>query len=194
MNIIEETEKIIQSACEEYKQSAEDGYDYWNEHIKYVYEEAIKLAQKYNADEEIVRLGALLHDIALVKKVGDRKDHHINGKLLADEVLTSFSYPEDKKQKVLGCVLHHRSSKNAENVEEQCVADADVLAHFDNIPMLFNSAFNRSNLNLNEVRPWMKDCFEKDFNDLSERTKVEFKERYNLICDVVLNISNADNK
>ena len=30
---------------------------------------------------EIVKLGALLHDIALICKVGDRKDHHINGKI-----------------------------------------------------------------------------------------------------------------
>ncbi len=186
MNIIEESKRIIKEASEKYKQEAEDSYDYWNEHIKYVYEEAIKLAEKYGADREIVELGALLHDIALVKKYGDRKDHHINGEKLAREVLESFNYPEDKKEKVLGCVLHHRSSKNAENIEEMCVADADVLAHFDNIPMLFNSAFNRNNLKLNEVRKWMKECFDKDYNDLSERTREEFKEKYKTICEVVL--------
>ena len=186
MEIVEEAKKTIMEACEKYKQEAEDGYDYWNEHIKYVYEEAIKLADKYGADREVVELGALLHDIALVKKYGDRKDHHINGEKLAREVLESYNYPEDKKEKVLGCVLHHRSSKNAENIEEMCVADADVLAHFNNIPMLFNSAFNRNNLKLNEVRIWMKECFEKDFNDLSEKTREEFKEKYKNICEVVL--------
>ena len=71
--------------------------------------------------------------------------------------------------------------KNATNIEETCVADADILAHFDNIPMLFNSAFNRNNLSLNEVREWMLKQFEKDFNDLSDRTKENFKEKYNLI-------------
>lgn len=30
---------------------------------------------------EIVKLDDLLHDIALICKVGDRKDHHINGKI-----------------------------------------------------------------------------------------------------------------
>ena len=47
----------------------------------------LALAQKYGADIEIVKLGALLHDIALICKVGDRKDHHINGKILAEEIL-----------------------------------------------------------------------------------------------------------
>lgn len=54
--------------------------------------------------------------------------------------------------RVIGCVINHRSSKNATNIEELCVADADILAHFDNMPMLFNSAFNRNNIRLNEVR------------------------------------------
>lgn len=67
-----------------------------------------------------------------------------------------------------------------------CVADADVLAHFDNIPMLFNSAYNRNNLNLNEVREWMRNVFEEDYNDLSDKTKELFKDRYEQIKDIIL--------
>jgi len=186
MNIIDEIKKLIIDTSEEYKINSEDRYDYWNEHIKYVYEEAIKLADKYDADREIVELGALLHDVALIKRYGDRKNHHINGEILAREILDKFNYPDDKKERVLKCVLHHRSSKNAENIEEICVADADVLAHFDNIPMLFNSAFNRNHLLLDEVRSWIKECFEKDYDDLSDKTKEEFREKYKNICDVVL--------
>ena len=186
MQIINLIEKEVKEKINEYKLSSEDHYDFWNEHIKFVYEESKKLAKKYNADIEIVSLGALLHDIALIYKVGDRKNHHINGKKIADEILTKYNYETDKKEKVLNCVYNHRSSKNATTIEELCVADADILAHFDNIPMLFNSAFNRSNLKLNEVRNWMKECFEKDYDDLSDKTKEIFKERYKTICEIVL--------
>ena len=186
MDIINCIEEYVKGKIEEYKQNAVDHYDFWNEHIKYVYIESQKLATQYGADMEIVKLGALLHDIALICKVGDRKDHHINGKILAEEILRRYNYPEEKINRVLSCVYNHRSSKNATNIEDLCVADADIIAHFDNIPMLFNSAYNRNKVNLNEVRKWMKDCFEKDFDDLSERTKVEFKDRYNLICEIVL--------
>jgi len=184
MDIVDLVEKEVIDASEKYKNEVDDHYDYWNEHIKYVYYEAINLAKKYNANLEIVKLGALLHDIALIKRVGERNDHHENGKILADKILDKYNYPN--KEKVLGCILHHRSSKNATNIEELCVADADVLAHFDNIPMLFNSAFNRNKLSLDEVKTWMKDVFEKDYDDLSDNTKKEFKERYNLIKEIVL--------
>lgn len=186
MEIVNSIEKEIKEKIEKYKNEAEDHYDFWNEHIKYVYEESKKLAKQYGADEEIVKLGALLHDIALICKVGERKDHHINGKILAEELLRKYNYEENKLNRVLSCVYNHRSSKNATNIEDMCVADADILAHFDNIPMLFNSAYNRNNVSLHKVRNWMKEVFEKDYNDLSDRTKVYFKERYEVICEVVL--------
>ena len=186
MNIVEEIEKYVKKQIEIYKINSDDHYDFWNEHIKYVYENSIKLAKKYSADLEIVSLGALLHDIALINKVGDRKDHHINGEIIAKELLNNLSYDDEKTNKVLKCIYNHRSSLNAESIEEICVADADILAHFDNIPMLFNSAFVRNKVNLNEVREWMKNTFEKDYNDLSEKTKEVFKERYELICEIII--------
>ncbi len=185
-NIVNLIEQEVKALIKNYKDNADDHYDFWNEHIKYVYKESQKLASKYGADIEIVRLGALLHDIALFSKVGDRKDHHINGKILAEKILKKHNYPEEKLSRVLSTIYNHRSSKNATNVEDLCVADADIIAHFDNIPMLFNSAYNRCNVNLNEVRAWMKHCFEKDYNDLSDKSKEQFKERYKLICEIVL--------
>ena len=190
MSIIDRVKEYVLKQINEYKENSNDHYDFWNEHIKYVYKESINLAKEYNADLEIVSLGALLHDIALINKIGDRKDHHINGKIISKEILEKFHYNDEKLNRVLKCVYNHRSSKNAETIEELCVADADILAHFDNIPMLFNSAFVRSNITLSEIRNWMKECFEKDYNDLSDRTKTKFKEKYEDICKIVLGDEN----
>lgn len=186
MDYIDLIEKEVKEKIEEYKLNSEDHYDFWNEHVRYVYEESRRLAIMYKADVQIVSLGALLHDIALIYKIGDRKEHHINGKSLANEILSKYSYPEEKKEKVLGCVYNHRTSKNATNIEELCVADADILAHFRNIPMLFNSAFIRNNIDLSKIRDWVREAFEKDYNDLSERTKEKFRDEYKQICKVVL--------
>ena len=183
--MIEQIEKYVQEKSKEYEELSEDSYDFWNEHIKYVYQESIFLANKYHADEEIVKLAALLHDIALINKVGDRKNHHINGEKIAREILTNLNYDNDKKEKVLKCILHHRSSLNGETIEEICVADADILAHFDNIPMLFNSAFVRNKCNLKEARIWLKEVLEKDYNELSKNTKELFKNRYEEIIDIL---------
>ena len=96
----------------------------WVHHLNGLYKEnktgnrvLINIANKYGADLEIVSLGALLHDIALVCKVGDRKDHHINGERLARKILDNNNYDSEKKERVLKCVYNHRSSKNAENIE-----------------------------------------------------------------------------
>ena len=111
--LIEKVKEYVINKSNEYKDSSLDHYDFWNEHIKYVYNEAINLANKYNADIDTVKLGALLHDIALIEKVGERKDHHLNGKILSDKILDEFNCPESIKSRVLGCVFNHRSSKNA---------------------------------------------------------------------------------
>ncbi len=186
MSIVEHIKKEIICASEAYKDRAADHYDFWNEHIKYVYAESSALAERYGADTEIVALGALLHDIAMIKQTGGRQEHHMTGARLAEALLRQYGYPEDKLRQVVGCVLHHRSSKEAENIEEICVADADILSHFDNIPMTFNFALHVCHVNSSELRGWLKAAFEKDFYDLSERTRTEFAERYEMICKVVL--------
>lgn len=187
MDIVEQIKDLIKQKSDEYLAADPGKYDFWDGHLKYVYKEATDLAEKYGADLEIVQLGALLHDLALLEKVGTKADHHENGKILAEEILHRYNYPEDKTQRVLGCVLHHRSSKNATNLEERCVADADVLAHFDNVPMLFNAAYSVHKLvGMNEVGDFMRATFEKDFGDLSDETKQDFAPRYKIIREVVL--------
>jgi uncharacterized protein len=186
--LVDKVKNEVMFEIENYKNSSEYNYDFWNEHIKYVYEEAVKLANKYSANIEIVELGALLHDIALIKKVGTKVDHHINGAKLGKEILEKYNCSQDIKEKVIGCIYNHRSSKNATNLEEQCVCDADILAHFDNITMMYSVAFKNPNTTLNDVREHMKKSFEKDFNDLSEETKKDFTERYNMINKVIFGI------
>ena len=186
MDIVEFVKEYVIKKSDEYKADASDHYDFWNEHIKYVLEESVKLANEYGADIEIVSLGALLHDIALINKVSDRKDHHVNGEIISRKVLDNLGYDSEKKERVLKCVYNHRSSKNAESIEETCVSDADILAHFDNIPMLFHSAFIRNGVELNDINKWLEAAFEKDYNDLSDKTKESFRNRYELIKNILI--------
>lgn len=89
------TEKIKEELikrCNSYE--AKTGYNYYEYHIKYVVKNAIELAKKYNADIEIVELGALLHDIAVPSEYGDIEEHHIYGEKIAEELLTKLNYPK----------------------------------------------------------------------------------------------------
>ena len=165
------------------------GYDFWNDHIKYVVKNSVELAKKYGADIEIVELSALLHDIAMPSEIGPREEHNIYGTQIADELLTKLNYPEDRKERVKECVLRHRGSKDLprNTIEEQCVADADVIAHFDCIPSLFHLAFdkNEMGMSIEAGTEFVKKKLERDYNKLSERTRKEIKDRYENIVKVL---------
>ena len=182
--VTEQIKKEVLKINNNFMLTDEDNYDFWNNHIKYVVKESLFLAEKLGADKEIVEIGALLHDIAMMKRVGTKVDHHINGAIIAEQILSNYGVDKQKQQRIIGCVLHHRSSKNAENLEELCVADGDILAHFSNIPMCFFSAFKLKGYTLNDMDK-LKQWFEKDYNDLSEKSKVEFKQRYETIISVI---------
>lgn len=166
-----------------------DGYDFYEDHIKYVVKSAIYLAKEYGADVEIVELGALLHDIAMPLNIGPREEHHIYGAKIAEELLTKYNYPKNKIEIVKKCVLNHRGLKEfpRSTLEEECVADADVISHFDSIPVLFSTAFKQKNLNLHEGTKFVKNKLERDYNKLSTKTKILLKKRYKNIIKVLFN-------
>lgn len=165
----------------------EENYDFWNDHIKYVVKNALELADLYNADKEIVELGALLHDIAMPSKIGPREEHHIYGAQIAEELLTKYNYPKDRIERVKQCVLNHRGSKDLprNTLEEEIIADADVIAHFDSIPSLFYLAFTKRNLDIKEGIQFVKDKLARDYNKLSPRTRKHLEKRYQNILDVL---------
>jgi len=172
-SIIELIKEDFFKLNQKYIEESADGYNHWENHIKFVVEHALELADEFKADKEIVELGALLHDVALVANVGTKVDHHTNGAIIAEKMLRQHKYPEDRLKLVLGCILNHRSSKNATTNEELCVADADIMAHFDNMNMILNN-IKRLNRPKEEV---VSRC-EKDYYDMSDRTKDSFKEKY----------------
>ena len=186
-DIVNDIKKELLKRCNTYNEKY--NYDFWNDHIKYVVKNAIELAKKYGADIEIVELGALLHDIAMPSEFGPREEHNIYGAKIADELLTKLNYPQDRKESVKECILRHRGSKDLprNTIEEQCVADADVMAHFDCIPSLFHLAFgkNEMGLSLEEGTEFVKRKLERDYNKLSQRTKEVLKEKYENIVSIL---------
>ena len=183
--VVDKIKEELLIRCEKFKEK--DGYDFWNEHIKYVVENAVKLAKEYNADVEIVELGALLHDIAMPSEYGEREKHHIYGAEIAEELLTKFNYPKDRIERVKKCVLNHRGSKDMprNTIEEECIADADVIAHFDCIPSMFSLAYKEMNMSLTEGKEFVKKKLERDYNKLSNRTREILKDRYENIISVL---------
>lgn len=104
------------------------GHDWW--HIKRVQQLAITIAKKEKADMFIVRLGALLHDIADWKFQTDRTT--TSGMLIAKKWLSGQSVEAGVTKKVCN-IVENSSFKGAEvedgldSLEGEVVQDADRL-------------------------------------------------------------------
>ena len=72
------------------KSLKKDGYDFWNNHIKYVFYHSHNMAVKRGADVEICELSALFHDMAMVADFGPRDEHEIYGAKMARDILNEM--------------------------------------------------------------------------------------------------------
>lgn len=156
------------------------GIGAWDHHIKLVYELAKDNAKSYGADEEIVAIAALLHDIASVTNKEFTEDHHIIGAEIAKELLMKEKYPKDKIELIQKCILNHRGSKlmYKNTPEEICIADADAMAHFYSVPSLLSMVYREKNLSIDEGAEFVKNKLNRSYEKLSANGKELVKEQY----------------
>ena len=145
------------------------------------------MAKKYGADIEIVIIAAWLHDIASVTDYNLYAEHHIYGTQIAEEILQRFDYEEGRIQKVQKCILNHRGSvkNNKLTLEELCVADADAISHFDNVPGLLYLAYVRRGLDIEEGKAFVKNKLERSFQKLSDLSKEFYWDKYKTIMTIL---------
>ncbi len=146
----------------------------------------------------LVIIAAWLHDIASVTDYNLYAEHHIYGTQIAEEILKRFDYEEDRIQKVQKCILNHRGSvknnksthrgsvkNNKSTLEELCVADADAISHFDNVPGLLYLAYVRRGLDIEEGKGFVKNKLERSFQKLSDLSKEFYWDKYNKIMEIL---------
>lgn len=101
------------------------------EHTERVLKLALHIGKKEKADLEIIRLAAVLHDIArhIEDRSGGRVDHAAQGAKMAAIILKKFGYPGTKIQAVCHCIAAHRfrGKLRPATAEAGCLFDADKL-------------------------------------------------------------------
>jgi len=174
--IIDIIRNFVEQECK--KPSSKYGYEPYESHFVPVVKYAKILAEKYNADLEIVEISAWLHDIGSI--IYGREDHHLTGAEIAEKKLRELNYPEEKIQKVKHCIISHRGSKeiSRESKEAQIIADADSMSNFDNLPGIFKAAFVYENLHQLEAKSSVKQKLNNCYNKISENSKDIIKPKY----------------
>ncbi|MCX6721536.1 MAG: HD domain-containing protein [Candidatus Staskawiczbacteria bacterium] len=101
------------------------------EHTERVYNLAMHIGKKENADLEILGLAAILHDIA--RKEQDESngkiDHAQKGAEMAKKILSKYNLPEEKIKNICHCIQAHRYRNNIipETIEAKVLYDSDKL-------------------------------------------------------------------
>ena len=171
MTIEEKIYLLVKDRCEQ--PSNEYGIGAWEHHIKLVYELAKQYAKDYEANQEIVVLAALLHDIASVTNAEFTEEHHTVGAEIAEKILLKENYPKEKINLIKKCILNHRGSRLADKIsqEEICIADCDAMAHFYSVPSLLSMVYREKNLSIDEGSKFVMDKLERSYNKMSEKGK-----------------------
>ncbi len=103
------------------------------EHVMRVYNLCLHLTKyELNVDLDVLKTAALLHDIARVKEFNDKTgsiDHSALGAKMADKILRTLGYSEEKIAHVKHCIAAHRfrSKVKPQTKEAKILFDADKL-------------------------------------------------------------------
>ena len=157
------------------------------DHIVSVVENAELLAEHYGADKEIVMIAAWLHDIASATDYSLYPEHHIHGARMAGDILTAFGYEEERIRRVQDCILHHRGSvvKEKHSPEEICVADADAISHFDNVPSLLYMAYVAKGMGIEEGKSFVRGKLNRSYGKLSGASRNYYQGKYRQVIAVL---------
>jgi uncharacterized protein len=186
LEMIKDIERIVEDACK--SDSNKYGYGIWSHHIVYVVKYAKLLAEKLDADPEIVEIAALLHDYAGIKDSSMTKEHHIHGAVEADRILTEFGYPKDKIKLVKDCIFSHRGSVPMERMtpEAECIASADAMTHVLQVPSLLHLAYVNHNLGIDEGKAWVLNKIERSMKKLCPEAREMIHEHYLKVKDILI--------
>lgn len=180
MNLIEIIKNYVEDECK--KSTSHYGYEPFENHFVPMVNYAQNLAKQLGADQEIVSIATWLHDIGVI--IYGRNNHHITGAKIAEEKLIQLNYSVNKIELVKKCIYNHRGSvdNHRDSIEEQIIAEADVLSCFDNIEGLFKAAFVYENLSQNEARISVREKLKRKWNQLHyEESKELVKPKYDAI-------------
>lgn len=128
MNIDTKHKKIIEIVQDKLTCSAHN-----LDHVFRVYNLCLLLARfEKDVDLEVLIPSALLHDIARVEESEDKTgeiDHAVLGSEIAEDILRTLGYEEEKIKKIKHCIIAHRfrTGNKPNTIESKILFDSDKL-------------------------------------------------------------------
>ncbi len=183
--LIEEVRATVERACA--ADSNAFGYGIWTHHITRVARHALRLAPAFGADPEIVEIAALLHDYASVKDEALYEEHHVHGPIEAGRLLERLGFGAERTEAVQHAIAAHRASVEVDrrSPEAACLANADALAHIENVPSLLHLAYVRRRQEIDDGAAWVRAKLTRSWGKLDPRVREEARDAYQAALQVL---------
>jgi uncharacterized protein len=144
------------------------GNTVWKYHLGLMAKYSIELAEKLEADTDVVILAAYLHDYASLLDIKNAPKHHVEGAKKAGQILKKLGLPAEKIKAVKECIFSHRGSVRIKNktLEAKIIASADAMSHFYYIPDMFYLAYGVHKLKTEEGAVWLKAKLQRSWDKI----------------------------
>jgi uncharacterized protein len=176
--MIEKIKTYVESACSQSENLLTKSF--YKEHVLVVYNYCIRLASVLNCDEETACVSALLHDISAVFDFKSLPTHNFDSARIAEEVLRSYNYPQNKIEKIKRCIQNHISpiALNKGTSDDIILSNADAISQIINPTYWLYFAFRIRNLNYEDGLKWYSDRVTNNWNLLIDPAKLLIENDY----------------
>jgi HD superfamily phosphodiesterase len=131
-----------------------------------------EMVKKYGGDEEICKMGVLLHDAGLVygRDSSDPAGHENRSVEYAKKIFEKFEIEDSKREEIILCIEATDAKEEPESLNAKIVRTADALSQFISVHFFAKSAFSGD---WNSFQHWLrkkaknnfkKICFEDEKN------------------------------
>ena len=119
---------------------------------------------------------------------GSAVDQRVYGAVEAEKILSEFSYPKDRIQKVMDCIITHRGSVPMSRLtqEAECIASADAMTHVFRAPSLLHLAYVTHGMGIDEGKEWVMKKIDRSMNKLCPKAKEMVYEHYLKVKEVLV--------
>lgn len=163
-------------------------------HLEYVEKFSLILAEKKNANKDVLRLSVWLHDINHDKV---KENHHMENAAFAVELLAKQGFDAKIVKAVEHCILTH-SCKNdhiPQTLEAKILASADAMSHIDNFSVLLFVAFVIEKYDTKRAHEWLSRKIDRDWNKiLIHEGKEIIKNKYEEAMEALKHMEKQLNK
>ncbi len=113
-------------------------------HFDIMFDLVENMIKKYGGDEEICKLGVLLHDTGLVykRKHSDSIGHENRSVEYAKKIFKKIKLTEQKKNEVIECIKATDAKEEPRTLNAKIVRTADALSQFISVHFFAKSAFS----------------------------------------------------